>query len=231
MRDGRSRGSLLVVDDEETVRSVVSRYLRDAGFSTQTAESGPEALGLVQRHAFDLVVLDLVLPGMDGLQVLRRLREDGDLPVVLLSAKRHPTERVAGLRLGADDYIPKPFSPGELVARVEGVLRRASKRGEAEVPLLLGGLAIDPASRVTRVHGEEVALTKLEYELLLFFARHPHRVFSRDELLDVVWGGAVDVATTTVPVHVHRLRVKTEDDPGDPRRLITVRGVGYRFQP
>lgn len=231
MRNGHSRGTLLVVDDEETVRSVVSRYLREAGFSTQTATSGPEALGLVQRQSFDLVVLDIMLPGMDGLQVLRCLRQNGNLPVVLLSAKRLPAERVAGLRLGADDYIPKPFAPGELVARVEAVLRRATRREEGEAPLVVGALVIDPAARLVTLHGREVPLAKLEYDLLSFFARHPRRVFSGEELLDEVWARPLDVATTTVAVHVHRLRMKVENNPAKPRRLLTVRGVGYRFQP
>jgi len=231
VRNGHSRGTLLVVDDEETVRSVVSRYLREAGFSTQTATSGPEALGLVQRQSFDLVVLDIMLPGMDGLQVLRCLRQNGNLPVVLLSAKRLPAERVAGLRLGADDYIPKPFAPGELVARVEAVLRRATRREEGEAPLVAGALVIDPAARLVTLHGREVPLAKLEYDLLSFFARHPRRVFSGEELLDEVWARPLDVATTTVAVHVHRLRMKVENNPAKPRRLLTVRGVGYRFQP
>ncbi len=231
MRDGHNHGSVLVVDDEETVRSIACRYLQDAGFSTQRAASGPEALGLVEDQSFDLVVLDLMLPGMHGLQVLRRLRQDGDLPVVLLTAMRQPAERVAGLRLGADDYIPKPFSPGELVARVEAVLRRVSKASETEAPFVLGGLAINPASREVTLHGEELYLTKREYELLVFFARQPRRVFSQDELLEAVWGYSFYTETTTVPVHIRRQRAKIEDDPTNPRRLRTVWGVGYRFQP
>ena len=231
-----ARGSVLVVDDEPTITDVVSRYLQRAGYDTRIAGDGQSALQLAGAERPDLVVLDLMLPGMDGLEVLRRLRHpsgggDRGISVILLTAKGEPTDRVIGLRLGADDYVVKPFSPAELVARVDAVLRRVVASPELETPISFDGLDLDPVGRRVVAHGEEVQLTVREYELLLHFMRHPGQVFSRDQLMDAVWQYSFYSDTSTVTVHIRRLRAKIEEDPSSPRWLQTVWGVGYRFQP
>ena len=230
---GDAPASVLVVDDEPTIAEIVARYLERAGYSTRTAADGPEALALLSSMPPDLVVLDVMLPGLDGLEVMRRLHADGDrrTPVVLLTARGEEADRIAGLRLGADDYVVKPFSPAELVARVDAVLRRTSAPDEEGPPLRFGALEIDPASRRVVVDGNEVALTAREFDLLLFFARHPGRVFTRDQLMDAVWRFPYYTDATTVTVHVRRLRAKIESNPTEPTRVQTVWGVGYRFQP
>jgi len=197
------------------------------------AGDGHEAIRLAGEDRPDLVVLDLMLPGIDGLEVLRRLREDDrvSVSVILLTAKGEPTDRVVGLRLGADDYVIKPFSPAELVARVDAVLRRVDKSPELEEEIAFDGLVIDPAARRVTVNDEEAQLTVREYDLLLFLARHPGQVFSRDQLMDAVWEYAFYTDTSTVTVHMRRLRSKIEHNPSEPERLQTVWGVGYRFQP
>ena len=172
-----------------------------------------------------------MLPGMDGLEVMRRLRERDRISVILLTAKGEATDRVIGLRLGADDYVVKPFSPAELVARVDAVLRRVDTSPEPEEPIAFDGLEIDPVARRVAVRGEEVQLTVREYELLLHLVRHPGQVFSRDQLMDAVWQYSFYSDTSTVTVHIRRLRAKIEAEPSDPRWLQTVWGVGYRFQP
>jgi two-component system, OmpR family, response regulator ResD len=231
MEDGQPRGSVLVVDDEPTITEVVARYLQRAGYETRVAADGLEALRVAREERPDLVVLDLMLPGMDGLEVMRRLREDDGISVILLTAKGEATDRVIGLRLGADDYVVKPFSPAELVARVDAVLRRIDSSPQRVEPISFDGLELDPAARRVTVRGQEVQLTVREYELLLFFMRHPGQVFSRDQLMDAVWQYSFYTDTSTVTVHVRRLRAKIEEDPSDPRWLQTVWGVGYRFQP
>jgi two-component system response regulator ResD len=228
------RGSVLVVDDEPTIAEVVSRYLQRAGYQTRSAGDGPLALQLAAEERPDLVVLDLMLPGMDGLEVMRRLRESGNgtrLPVILLTARGEATDRVIGLRLGADDYVVKPFSPAELVARVDAVLRRVDPTPVLEEPIVFDDLELDPVGRRVTVRGEEAQLTVREYELLLHFMLHPGQVFSRDQLMESVWQYAFYTDTSTVTVHVRRLRAKIEQDPSNPRWLQTVWGVGYRFQP
>jgi two-component system, OmpR family, response regulator ResD len=225
------RGSVLVVDDEPTITDVVSRYLERAGYAARVAGDGQHALELASAERPDLVVLDLMLPGMDGLEVMRRLREHERVAVILLTAKGEATDRVIGLRLGADDYVVKPFSPAELVARVDAVLRRVDNTPELEEPIVFEDLALDPVARRVTVRGEEVQLTVREYDLLLHFVRHPGQVFSRDQLMDAVWQYSFYTDTSTVTVHVRRLRAKIEEDPSDPRWLQTVWGVGYRFQP
>jgi len=225
------RGSVLVVDDDRTVVNVVSAYLGRAGYETRGATDGAEALELAAERHPDLVVLDLMLPGIGGFDVMRRLRARGKVPVILLSAKGQPTDRVTGLRLGADDYVPKPFSPVELVARVDAVLRRAAGQPAAAAPIAHEGLEIDAAGRRVRVRGNEVELTLREFELLLYFARHPGKVFSREQLMEQVWDAVHFHDTRTVPVHIRRLRRKIEEDPSEPRWVQTVWGVGYRFQP
>ena len=231
MDNGHSRGSVLVVDDEPTIAEVVARYLQRAGYETRVAGDGSQALGLAGAERPDLVVLDLMLPGMDGLEVMRRLRERAPVSVILLTARGEPTDRVIGLRLGADDYVVKPFSPAELVARVDAVLRRVGTEPELEEPISFDGLELDPVARRVTVRGEEAQLTVREYELLLHFMRHPGQVFSRDQLMDAVWEYSFYTDTSTVTVHVRRLRAKIEAEPSEPRWLQTVWGVGYRFQP
>ena len=228
------RGSILVVDDEPTIADVVSRYLERAGYAARIASDGPGALRRAGEERPDLVVLDLMLPGMDGLEVMRRLREYGEGPrvsVILLTAKGEHADRIAGLQLGADDYVVKPFSPAELVARVDAVLRRVESPPELEAPIAHGDLEVDPSARRATVRGEEVQLTVREFDLLLHFMRHPGQVFSRDQLMDAVWQFNFYSDTSTVTVHMRRLRAKIEADPSQPRWLQTVWGVGYRFQP
>jgi DNA-binding response OmpR family regulator len=226
-----SRGSVLVVDDEPTIGEVVSRYLERAGYDTRIAASGPAALAAAADRRPDLVVLDLMLPGIDGLEVMRRLRDhDRDrTAIILLTAKGEESDRIAGLSLGADDYVVKPFSPAELVARVDAVLRRLDTSGELEAPLTFGDLTIDPAGRLAHRGGAELALTIREFDLLLFLARHPGQAFTREELMDHVWQYAFYTDTSTVTVHIRRLRAKLEADPDAPRWIETVWGVGYRF--
>jgi len=225
---------VLVVDDEPTVREVVSRYLELGGYRVATAGDGNAAmeLALSPQAPPDLVVLDLMLPGMDGLEVCRRLRAAAPVPIVMLTARGHEADRIVGLELGADDYVVKPFSPRELVARVRSVLRRT--RGDPaaqQARLRAGDLMIDPATREVEIAGRPVALTAREFELLLFLARHPRQVFTRGQLLQQVWEYTWLGDTSTVTVHIRRLREKVEDRPSDPQRVQTVYGVGYRFVP
>ncbi|MFD8427227.1 response regulator transcription factor [Streptomyces coelicoflavus] len=218
---------ILVVDDDPTVAEVVAGYLDRAGYRVDRAGDGPAALARAGAHRPDLVVLDLMLPGMDGLEVCRRLRERGPVPVVMLTARGDEDDRILGLEVGADDYVTKPFSPRELVLRVESVLRR-TRPAPAPRPPSAAGLTVDPAARRATKHGTELALTLREFDLLAFFLRHPGRAFSREELMREVWGWDFgDLSTVTV--HVRRLRGKVEDDPARPRLIRTVWGVGYRF--
>jgi two-component system, OmpR family, response regulator ResD len=231
MTAGGTRGSILVVDDEPVITDVVSRYLERAGYSTRVAADGFEALRLAGDATPDLVVLDLLLPGLDGLEVMRELHERRATRVILLTAKGEASDRIAGLQRGADDYVVKPFSPAELVARVDAVLRRAEPEPEREQPIVFDELEIDPAARTVVVRGEPVQLTVREFDLLLFLVRHPGQAFSRDHLMDAIWNYAFYTDTSTVTVHMRRLRAKVEPDPSEPRWLQTVWGVGYRFQP
>ena len=229
----RNRGSVLVVDDEPTIAEVVSRYLERAGYRTRTAGDGARALAMIGSQRPDLVVLDLMLPGIDGLEVMRRLRHADQEPigVILLTAKGEEADRVIGLRLGADDYVVKPFSPLELVARVDAVLRRVDSAPAQQAPIELTDLTIDPVARQVYVRGEEVVLTQREFDVLLFLARHPGQAFSRNQLMDAVWQYSFYTDTSTVTVHVRRLRAKIEADPSRPRHIQTVWGLGYRFAP
>ncbi|MER5406256.1 response regulator transcription factor [Streptomyces sp. NPDC002769] len=218
---------VLVVDDDPTVAEVVSGYLDRAGYLVDRAADGPAALARAAAHWPDLVVLDLMLPGMDGLEVCRRMRGRGPVPVIMLTARGDEDDRILGLEVGADDYVTKPFSPRELVLRVESVLRRARPATSAH-PLHAAGLGLDPAARRATKGSVELALTTREFDLLAFFLRHPGRVFSREDLMREVWGWDFgDLSTVTV--HVRRLRGKVEDDPARPRLIQTVWGVGYRF--
>jgi two-component system, OmpR family, response regulator ResD len=227
-----SHGSILVVDDEPTIAEVVARYLERAGYTARVAGDGPSGVAAALAERPDLVVLDIMLPGFDGLEVMRRLHDDleGRVPVILLTAKGEESDRVVGLRRGADDYVVKPFSPAELVARVDAVMRRTADEA-ADEPLAFDGLVIDPRSRTVTTGGREVELTQREFDLLAFLARHPGQVFSRDQLMESVWRFAYYGDTTTVTVHIRRLRTKIEPDPARPRYVQTVWGVGYRFRP
>jgi DNA-binding response OmpR family regulator len=231
--DQPSRGTVLVVDDEPTIAEVVSRYLQRAGYATAIARDGAQALAAASERRPDLVVLDLMLPRIGGLEVMRRLRDQDRrrVPIILLTAKGEESDRIVGLRLGADDYVVKPFSPAELVARVDAVLRRVDTPADEQPPITAGELRIDPAGRRVTVGGQDVMLTALEFDLLLFMARHPGQVFSRNALMDAVWQYSFYSDTSTVTVHMRRLRAKVERDPANPRHLQTVWGVGYRFAP
>jgi len=221
---------VLVVDDDHTVREVVVSYLRAARHDVDEAVDGEQALAAMRDHPADLVVLDLMLPGIDGLEVCRRLRASGDVPVIMLTALGEETDRVVGLEQGADDYVTKPFSPRELVLRVDSVLRRAGERaaGPAPAPVSDGDLVVDPVRHVVTRAGAELALTAREFDLLRHFVTHPGVAFSRDQLLADVWGWSFG-DQSTVTVHVRRLREKVEQDPTRPTRLRTVWGVGYRW--
>lgn len=225
---------VLVVDNDPTVAEVVTGYLARAGFAVEHAADGTTALASAGRARPDLVVLDLMLPGMDGLEVCRRLRASGPVPVVMLTARGDEEHRIEGLELGADDYVTKPFSPRELVLRVESVLRRSRGRGTEgtaapEPALGGGGLILDPGTRRASKNGTELALTLREFDLLAYFLRRPGRAHGREDLMREVWGWDFgDLSTVTV--HVRRLRAKIEDDPARPCFIQTVWGVGYRFE-
>jgi len=222
---------VLVVDDEPMVREVVAEYLRRDGLRVHELGDGSAALEWLRDHRPDLVVLDIMLPGADGLSVLRRIRSAGDIPVILLTARTEELDRVLGLELGADDYVVKPFSPRELAARVRTVLRRASQP-VADHALDFERLRIDPRTREVHLDGRLVTLTPKEFDLLYAMAQSPRQVFSRRELLGQVWDSAPEYQDpATVTVHVGRLRQKLEVDPDEPRWITTARGVGYRFEP
>jgi two-component system response regulator ResD len=227
--------TVLVVDDEPTIVEIVGRYMERAGFETYTAPDGYKALDAATEHRPDLVVLDVMLPGIDGIEVMERLQERPGprIAVILLTARGEESDRLVGLRNGADDYVVKPFSPAELVARVEAVLRRIAPPVAAEdaPPIVHGPLRVEPASRRVLLDGEEIALTMREFDLLAYFAANPGRVFSRDQLMEAVWMEPWFDDTSTVTVHVRRLRAKLDDDPSQPRFIETVWGVGYRFRP
>jgi len=235
--------TVLVVDDEPMVRDVVARYLAREGLTILEASDGACARSIIETTPLDLVVLDLMLPEVNGLDLCRWIRERSALPVILLTARTEESDRVVGLELGADDYVTKPFSPRELVARVRAALRRAAlpASGVATEPSVTTGgapdgdrrIAVDPVTRRVEVAGRPVEMTAREFDLLAWLVDHPGQVFSRGQLLGQVWGydSAVDVGTATVTVHVRRLREKVEADPSDPHHIQTVWGVGYRFEP
>jgi DNA-binding response OmpR family regulator len=225
---------VLVVDDDPTISDVVRRYLERSDFEVTLAVDGAEALAAAAQDRPDLVVLDLMLPGLDGLEVCRRLRaRDPELPIVMLTALGEESDRILGLSLGADDYVTRPFSPRELVLRVQSVLRRAARRGDPDASgsatLTDGDLVVDGGRRVAHLRGRELPLTVREFDLLLFLIRHPGRAYRRVELLEAVWGWTFG-DHSTVTVHVRRLREKIEDDPATPKRIVTVWGVGYRYE-
>jgi DNA-binding response OmpR family regulator len=227
---------ILIVDDEASVAEVVGLYLKREGYDVCTAQDGAEALVAIEEQQPSLIILDLMLPKIDGIEIMRRLREPGNesIPVIMLTARGQEMDRIYGLELGADDYVVKPFSPAELVARVKAVLRRTKdvdilqREGR---PLIFDGLTVDPLTRQVEVRGREVELTATEFNLLSFLADHPRQVFSRDKLLESVWGYSDYVDPSTITVHIRRLREKIEPDPSHPQCLLTVWGVGYKFDP
>lgn len=226
--------TVLIVDDEPIVREVVEQYLRQDGFGVQTAADGHEALRQFAAARPDLVILDLMLPGIDGLEVCRQIRVQSSVPIIMLTAKGDEIDTIIGLGVGADDYVSKPFSPRELVARIKAVLRRALAHptpADASDPLRFDNLTIRPDRRQVEVNGRLVELTAREFDLLEFLARHPGQVFTREDLLDKVWDWAFAGDGGTVTVHIRRLRAKIEPDPERPRYVKTVWGVGYKFDP
>jgi two-component system, OmpR family, response regulator ResD len=223
--------TILVVDDEPVVRDVVVRYLRRDGFETLEAADGSDARALIESGDPSLVVLDVMLPGVDGLELCRWIRQRSELPVILLTARVDESDRIVGLELGADDYVTKPFSPRELTARVRAVLRRTDRVSPPMETVTVGELVLDGGARRVVRRGQPLALTLKEFDLLWFLASHPNLVFSREVLMDRVWGYQAAHDTGTVTVHVRRLREKIELDPTRPRHLQTVWGVGYRFEP
>lgn len=224
---------ILVVEDEPSLREVVSLYLKRAGFSVASAPDGRAALDWLEQETPDLVVLDLMLPKVDGFEIARWMRVRGDTPIIMLTARREESERIAGLEMGADDYVVKPFSPQELVSRVRAVLRRTQKESSAagrEQALTFDSMHIDPTTRLVTMRGAEKNLTVKEFDLLWLLARHPRQVFTRDQLLEKVWGFSEYIDPGTVTVHIRRLREKIERDPSDPQHILTVWGVGYKFE-
>jgi two-component system alkaline phosphatase synthesis response regulator PhoP len=221
---------ILVVDDEPEIVRLVRDYLERSGFEVVTALDGSEALRMARQHRPDLVILDLNLPGLDGLDVARALRRDGDIPIIMLTARSEEIDRVAGLELGADDYVSKPFSPREIVARVRAVLRRGEEaRADLAVVRVGEAIALDVPRMETTVDGRRVDLTATEFQRLVHMARQPGRVFTRGQLLDAVHGVAVESYERAIDAHVKNIRRKIELDPGAPRHLLTVFGVGYRL--
>ena len=218
---------MLVVDDERAIRRLLRMYLTDGGFTVAEAATGEEAIEQVRRGGIDIVLLDLMLPGMDGYEVCRRLRETTSTPVIMLTARGEEANRITGLELGADDYVTKPFSPVEVVARVKAVMRRVSAPPDPNRVLRAGPAQLEPSSRRVMLDGREVELTRLEFDLLAELAAHPRVVYTRERLLEKVWGYQSAVGGKTVDVHVANLRRKLGDDIG----IVAVRGVGYRLEP
>jgi len=225
--------TILVIDDDATIRDVLERYLRREGFAVRTTADGQTALQTVSTEKPDLIVLDLMLPQLDGWEVCRRLRAETTVQIVMLTARGEEYERILGLGLGADDYVTKPFSPGEVVARIKAIFRRIDM-ARAVAPLReelihARSIVIDPRTRQATVSGKQVSLTPKEFDLLHFLASHPRQVFSQQQLLDQIWSYTYAGQTSTVTVHIRHLREKIEEDPARPQLIETVWGVGYRF--
>ncbi len=222
-----------IVEDEPNISEVVSLYLKRSDFTVSAYADGLTAAEAFARQLPDLVILDVMLPGLDGFALIRSLRDRSDVPIILLTSRREEADRIAGLELGADDYVVKPFSPQELVSRVRAVLRRARASTETitDSALTYGDLTINPQTRLVSLAGQEILLTAKEFDMLYHLARHPRQVFTRDQLLESIWGIAEYIDPGTVTVHIRRLREKIEKDPAAPERLVTVWGVGYKFEP
>ncbi|HET6781275.1 MAG TPA: response regulator transcription factor [bacterium] len=224
---------ILVVDDEPHIVELVKYNLLQEGFDVLSAYDGSEGLARARQHRPDLVILDIMLPYIDGLEVCRQIRRESSVPIIMLTAKDGELERVVGLEIGADDYVTKPFSPRELVARVRAILRRTAKDAGPgpEEPLPSGGLTLNPVTHEVGLNGRSIDLTAKEFELLKLLLGHPNRVFTRDFLLEHIWGYDYYGSTRTVDMHISRLREKIEDNPASPTFIVTVRGVGYKFKP
>lgn len=224
---------IVIVEDEPSISEVVSLYLNRAGFEVSTFSDGLSAFENLSIKLPDLVILDVMLPGMDGFAIIRSIRDRSDVPVILLTSRREESDRIAGLELGADDYVVKPFSPQELVSRVRAVLRRTQTKLEVPTQGIIqaGSLNINPQTREVFADGNEIMLTAKEFDLLYYLATHPRQVFSRDQLLESVWGMHDFIDPSTVTVHIRRLREKIEKDPTSPIHLVTTWGVGYKFEP
>ena len=234
MISSMSAKRILVVEDEPSLAEVVSLYLKRAGFQVQIASDGKQAMNILERQLPDFVILDLMLPEVDGLSITRWLRDRSDVPIIMVTARREEIDRITGLELGADDYVVKPFSPQELVSRVRAVLRRIGREqagAESERMLAFDTITINSLTRVVMVKESQIELTAKEFDMFYLLARHPKQVFTRDQLLERVWGGAEYIDPGTVTVHVRRLREKIESDPSSPEHLLTVWGVGYKFEP
>ncbi|MBA4181453.1 MAG: DNA-binding response regulator [Anaerolinea sp.] len=224
---------VLVVEDEDTLLFTLAHNLRREGYAVRTASRGDDGLKMAREEPPDLIILDVMLPGVDGVQICRLLRRDSDVPIIMLTALGGERDRVAGLDIGADDYLPKPFGMRELLARVRALLRRSGARPAKISPtpvLTSGDFQLDPGRREARRGGELLRMKPKEFDLLLFFTQHPGRVFSREQILDQVWGDDFFGGPRTVDVHVRWLRQKIEPDPANPVRLRTVRGSGYLFE-
>jgi DNA-binding response OmpR family regulator len=230
--ESRSVGRILVVDDEPHIVELVRYNLAQEGFEVSVAYDGHDAIEKAKKDTPDLVILDLMLPYVDGLEVCRHIRKESSVPILMLTAKHGEQERVVGLELGADDYVTKPFSPRELVARVRAILRRTARETErpAASPAAVGGLVLDPTTHEVRLHGRLIDLTTKEFDLLQLLLGHPNRVFTRDFLLEHIWGYDYFGSTRTVDMHISRLREKIEDAPNTPTYIMTVRGVGYKLK-
>ncbi len=224
------KAKILVVDDEPTIVNTVRAYLEQEGYGVYTAADGPAALKAARTFRPDLIVLDIMLPGLDGLEVLRRLRQESDVYVLMLTARTEETDKIVGLTIGADDYLTKPFSPRELVARVKAILRRGRGVTTGEPTLAFRRLRIEPETRRAWKDEESLDLTPIEFDLLHALARHRGWVLSREQLIEQVWGYNYYGDERVVDVHIGRLRKKVEDDPAHPTLIVTVRGVGYRFE-
>lgn len=224
---------IVIVEDEPSISEVVSLYLKRAGFEVTTFSDGLSAFDHFEKKLPELIILDIMLPGMDGFSLMRSIRDQSNVPVILLTSRREESDRIAGLELGADDYVVKPFSPQELVSRVRAVLRRTQTKPElpAQGITQVGNLKIDPQTREVLVNGMSVILTAKEFDLLYHFAIHPRQVFSREQLLENIWGMRDFIDPSTVTVHIRRLREKIEKDPTSPTHLVTAWGVGYKFVP
>ncbi len=224
---------ILIVEDEPSLAEVTGLYLKRAGFQVQIAHDGKQAMAILEKQIPDFVIMDIMLPEIDGISLTRWLRDRSDVPIIMVTARREEVDRIAGLEMGADDYVVKPFSPQELVSRVRAVLRRTGRdqaEAESERALSFDSISIDPLTRGVSVRGADVELTAKEFDMLYLLARHPKQVFTRDQLLERVWGGAEYIDPGTVTVHVRRLREKIESDPSKPKHLLTVWGVGYKFE-
>jgi DNA-binding response OmpR family regulator len=219
---------ILLIEDDERLAEMVKNYLGGAGFNVAVAARGAVGIALQSREVFDAIVLDLMLPDIDGLEVCRRIRAETDIPILMLTARGDAMDRVVGLELGADDYLPKPFEPRELLARLKAILRRGRAEKKSEL-LRFGRLEIDVEGRQARLDGEVRALTGHQFELLLVLARHAGRVMSREAIMDVLSNQRLEAFDRSIDVHISRIRAAIEDDPKHPRRVITVRGAGYVF--